>query len=174
MNAPADDRESAEIIAPLPPRQRGNRTVSDRDQDPAVGSEPQQRDRRTRLLEAIGPHKQVGEARTVPVPAGHGIIAHNDYLAPTACGREVTTTLVTRQDHRVRCPECLAAMTGTGDLRVSAISSDPRCRAGRRAQSPRQIPATLREHVPGRRGRRAEAVTPDDHAQIRKADGRAR
>jgi hypothetical protein len=71
--------------------------------------------RRTRLLTVIGPHKKAGDTRHVPAPARRGVAAHNDYLAPTACRREVATTLATRQDNLVRCPNCLAAMAGTPD-----------------------------------------------------------
>jgi hypothetical protein len=65
--------------------------------------------RRRRRLEDI-PHKQAGDVRVVDVPARQGVIAHKDYLVPTACGQEIPTTLVTRSDDRVRCTGCKAAM----------------------------------------------------------------
>jgi hypothetical protein len=65
---------------------------------PAASAQSPRPGRRTRLQVARGPHKQVGDARTAPVPARAGIIAHDDHLAPTACGQEITTTLVTLQD----------------------------------------------------------------------------
>jgi hypothetical protein len=75
------------------------------------------RARRERLLRAVGPHLQVGETRTVDVPAQPGVGAHRDFLATTACEREVSTTLVTRIPARVRCPDCntaLAALPAPG------------------------------------------------------------
>jgi hypothetical protein len=56
------------------------------------------------------PHKQASEVRTVEVPAKPGVLAHKDFLVTTACGEEMPTTLVTRQDDRVRCERCKAAM----------------------------------------------------------------
>jgi hypothetical protein len=67
--------------------------------------------RRRRFATRVGPHMQVSEVFTLDVPARPGVAAHRDYLVLTACGREVATTLVTRQDDRVHCPDCLAAMT---------------------------------------------------------------
>lgn len=62
--------------------------------------------RRDRL--AAIPHRQASEVRTVAVPARLGVMAHNDYLVTTACGQEMPTTLVTRRDDKVRCPDCRA------------------------------------------------------------------
>ena len=66
--------------------------------------------RRRRFLEDI-PHKQVSEARVTDVPAKGGIMAHREYNVTTACGREISTTFVTRTDERVRCADCKAAMS---------------------------------------------------------------
>jgi hypothetical protein len=60
--------------------------------------------RRWRL--AAIPHMQVGEPRIVDVPAQHGVMAHKNYLATTACGEEKSNTLVTREADGVRCPDC--------------------------------------------------------------------
>lgn len=62
--------------------------------------------RRWRL--AAIPHLQVGEPRIVDAPAQPGIAAHKNYLATTACDQEMSTTLVTRETDRVRCPDCRA------------------------------------------------------------------
>jgi hypothetical protein len=71
-------------------------------------------DRRRRFAAKVGPHMQVGETRTVEVPAQPGVMAHRDFLATTVCGRDdVASTLVTQTRDRVRCPDCLAEM---GDL----------------------------------------------------------
>jgi hypothetical protein len=56
------------------------------------------------------PHKQVGETAVAAVPAGHGIAAHRSFTATTACGKQISDTLVTRRDDLVRCPGCKAAM----------------------------------------------------------------
>lgn len=66
--------------------------------------------RREQFARTVGPHKQVSERWSVEVPAQHGIIAHRNWLAKTACGKDVDTTMVTRRDDRVRCPDCLATM----------------------------------------------------------------
>ena len=59
------------------------------------------------------PHKQVSGLTWVAVPAQHGIGAYRKAMVTTACGQEVVTTLATRRDDRVRCPECRAqAATG--------------------------------------------------------------
>jgi hypothetical protein len=75
--------------------------------------------RRRRPLEDI-PHKQVSDVRTVDVPAQPGVIAHRDYLVTTACRREMPTTLVTREDDRVRCTACKAATAAAPDARPAA------------------------------------------------------
>jgi hypothetical protein len=53
--------------------------------------------------------------RVVDVPAAHGVGAHRDYLVTTACGEEKPTTLVTRRDDLVCCPDCVAAMAADED-----------------------------------------------------------
>jgi hypothetical protein len=57
----------------------------------------------------VFPHKQVGELAVVDVQAAHGVMAHRNFIASTACGREVSSTLVTRRDALVRCEACKAA-----------------------------------------------------------------
>lgn len=64
--------------------------------------------RRRRLADT--PHRQASEVRITDVPAQHGAIAHKNYMVTTACGQEMPTTLVTRRDDWVRCPDCRAAM----------------------------------------------------------------
>ena len=67
--------------------------------------------RRQQMRARIGPHKQVSDVGWVNVPAQprYGVGAHRDPVVTTACGREVATTLATRRDDLVRCPNCLAA-----------------------------------------------------------------
>lgn len=68
--------------------------------------------RRSRLLRAVGPHKQTGDVIKTSVPARLGVGAHTDFTVTTACGKTTQTTLATRRDDLVRCPDCLGAMAG--------------------------------------------------------------
>jgi hypothetical protein len=52
------------------------------------------------------PHRQASDVRTVNVPARRDVMAHKDYFVTTACGQEMPSTLVTRDDARVRCSCC--------------------------------------------------------------------
>jgi hypothetical protein len=70
--------------------------------------------RRRRPLDDI-PHKRASDVRVVDVPAQHGIVAHKNYLVTTACGQEITTTLVSLDDERVRCAACKAAIASPAD-----------------------------------------------------------
>lgn len=73
----------------------------------------------------LTPHLQVGDTRTVDVPAGQGVAAHRDFLASTACGLEVATTLVTRDRERTHCQACYdAAPYQPGDL-VLVLDREP-------------------------------------------------
>src|SRR5712691_9544415 len=56
------------------------------------------------------PHKQASDIRWADVPAQPGVGAHRDPVVTTACGQEIATTLVTRTNSRVRCPDCRAAI----------------------------------------------------------------
>lgn len=47
------------------------------------------------------PHLSIGEGTRVLVPAKNGIAAHFDQVVPTACGREVSSTLATKRVDRI-------------------------------------------------------------------------
>jgi hypothetical protein len=85
--------------------------------------------RRQQFAARVGPHKPVSEVVSFDVPAQPGVAAHRDYVVIAACGREVAPTLVTHQDDRVRCPNCLAAMSsrneaGRGETKVQPPLED--------------------------------------------------
>lgn len=52
-------------------------------------------------------------------------MAHQDYLALTACGDTKPTTLVTRDQSRVRCQDCLDAIE-SGQAAAIAHDNDNR------------------------------------------------
>jgi hypothetical protein len=73
----------------------------------------------------LTPHLQVGATRVVDVPAARGIDAHRSYLASTACGAEVASTLVTRDRERTHCQACYDAQPyQPGDL-VLVLEREP-------------------------------------------------
>jgi hypothetical protein len=56
------------------------------------------------------PHRQASEVTFADMPGQPGVSAFREAVVTTACGIEITTTLTTRSDDRVRCPDCLTAM----------------------------------------------------------------
>lgn len=78
----------------------------------------EQTPRHRRPLDDI-PHMQASEIRWNDVPAQHGLPAHRNAVVTTACGREKTTTLVTRRAEQVRCIDCKAAMSAPGTTQTT-------------------------------------------------------
>ncbi len=102
----------------------------------------------------------------------HGIMAHKDYLAATACGQEMSTTGVTRQADRVRCPDCRVVINPERQvLTYRATNERGYPKTGPRRAHPRRTrrrsPALVRHrlavprgHHQHRRHRRADHPPP--------------
>lgn len=65
--------------------------------------------RSERLARRFGAHAEVSRRQEL-VPARNGVGQHIAHYATTACGRELSTTLVTKRADRVKCPDCVALM----------------------------------------------------------------
>jgi hypothetical protein len=104
------------------------------------------------------PHKQVGEIRWVDVPARPGVGAHRDPIVTTACGAEIATTLVTRINRMVKCPDCRLALADDTEAagfwldqldRLIAAARNDRTRdmyTGQRDQLRERLSAVLVQH----------------------------
>lgn len=67
--------------------------------------------RRAAMRRRIGPHLATSDARQSDEITGPGIApGHRQWVADTACGQVMSSTLATRTRDLVQCPDCLAAM----------------------------------------------------------------